>query len=323
MATQSRLSKIERASLREVWPDEGRDFTPWLADHITELGEALGISLETVEAESRVGGRSLDILATDTSTDRAVIIENQLEYSDTDHLGRLLIYAAGKDADAVIWVVREFEDEHWQVLQWLNQRTGTDTRFFGVAVEVWRIAGSPPAPYFRVVVAPNDWRKRNVNNRHLGAPRGIRKKYRDFRIGLEERLEREPDLPFERGDDHNNPWLRIHDGDSLRYSVNFGDTIYVSFQIHTDDGATATWCRTAFDRLEQDRDDIESALGELGWVRRWGKRGSRIESYYERRFDLSEDAWTEVHDWIIERYRLFRQVFEPYRQELLDIEPPC
>ena len=324
MATQPLLSRIERVSLREVWPDEGKDFTPWLADHITELGEALGISLETEEAESPVRGRSLDILATDTSTGRSVIIENQLEYSDTDHLGRLLIYAAGKDADVVVWIVREFEDEHWQVLQWLNQRTGTDTRFFGVAVEAWRIAGSPPAPHFRVVVAPNDWRKRNVNNRGTVEPSERRRKNHEFRVGLEKRLAVESDLPLERGSG-NPPWLAISGDDGLYYSVDFDSRIRLSFQMDGGrSGKSLEWCQSAFDRLEQDKEAIESDLGELTWIRQWGKkRGSYITSYYpERFFDLSECSWSEVHSWTIEQYRRFRDVFEPYREELLSAAKP-
>ena len=103
--SEESLSKIERVALRKVWPNEASDFTPWLADHITDLGEALGIELETQERESPVGSRSLDIMATDSSG-RPVIIENQLTCSDGDHLGRLLIYAAGKDADVVIWLPR-------------------------------------------------------------------------------------------------------------------------------------------------------------------------------------------------------------------------
>ena len=312
------LSNIESVSLREVWPNEGSDFTPWLAAHITELGEALGIPLEMEETESPVGSRSLDILATDSSSGRSVIIENQLDYSDGDHLSRLLIYAAGKDADVVIWIAREFEEEHWLVLQWLNQRTDMQTKFFGVAVEVWRIEGSPPAPYFRVVAAPNDWRKRNVNNRRPVVPRGMRRKYRDFRIGVEERLRLESNLPFEPGSDHNHPWLAIGSAHGLRYSVDFRDRIYFSCQMDTRSGRSLEWCYSAFDRLARDKNAIESALGELEWTRQWqGKRGSQIASHYPEKFSDLSDSWAEVHSWVIERYRRFRTVFEPYREELL------
>ena len=310
--SQRRLSKIRKVALRSMWPNEASDFTPWLADNLTGLGEALGIELETQERESPVGGRSLDIMATDRSG-RAVIIENQLEDSDGDHLGRLLIYAAGKDADVIIWIARDFKDEHWQVLQWLNQRTGTQTKFFGVAIELWKIDDSRPAPYFRVVAAPNDWRKRNV------VPRSQRKRYSEFRERLEEKLRLEPDLPLGPGrNPRNNPWLALNHVDGLHYSLDFPDRIYVSFQLKARGDRGLEWCHAAFDRLQGDKDRIEDKLGELEWVRRWQRtRGSTIICYYPEHFSDLTDSWAEVHRWIIQRYRLFREVFEPYRQELL------
>ena len=311
MSEQS-LSRIEKVALRKVWANEARNFTPWLADHISELGEALGIELETQERESPVGSRSLDIMATDSSG-RPVIIENQLAHSDGDHLGRLLIYAAGKDADVIIWVAEDFAEEHWQVLQWLNQRTGTQTKFFGVAVELWKIDNSRPAPYFRVVAAPNEWRKRNVT------PRTSRKQYREFRRGLEDQLTSETGLPFTPGDDHTNPWLAISHTYGLNYSVDFADRIFFSFQLDTRGGQSLEWCQWAFDRLEAEKDAIETALGELQWERRWQRtRGSTIVSHYPERFPDVADSWTEVYRWVTERYRAFREVFEPYREDLLD-----
>ncbi|MYD05155.1 MAG: DUF4268 domain-containing protein [Acidimicrobiia bacterium] len=302
------LSKIRKVALRKVWPQEASDFTPWLEEHLGELGEALGIELEASERESRVGSRSLDIMATD-SNGRPVIIENQLERSDDDHLGRLLIYAAGKDADFIIWIARDFEDEHWQVLQWLNQRTGTDTQFFGVAIEVWRIDDSRPAPYFKVVVAPNDWRKRNVSRK----PR-----YREFRQRLEEKLKLEPDLPLLPGSNHNKPWLAIYHVDGLNYSIDFRDRIYFSFQLDTRGAPSLEWCRSSFDRIKEDRDGIEDKLGKLEWIREWQRnRGSAIVSHHTESFSDLTYTWPEVHQWAINRYRLFREVFEPYREELL------
>ena len=147
------LGAIERVDLREVWPHEAQDFTPWLAENLDKLGEALGLDLELQSAEAAVGPFSLDVLARDSGSDRPVIIENQLETSDHDHLGKLLTYAAGYDAYAVVWLTREFRDEHRAALDWLNQRTVEDTAFFGVVVEAWQIDGSRPAPHFRTVGA--------------------------------------------------------------------------------------------------------------------------------------------------------------------------
>ena len=140
------LAKIEKVELKEAWPHEARDFTPWLAENIEELGAAIGVELELVDTEAAVGEYSLDVLARDPYGDRPVVIENQLEPTNHNHLGQLLTYAAGYDANLVVWLTREFRDEHRQALDWLNQRTDEHTQFFGVVVELWKIDGSRPAP---------------------------------------------------------------------------------------------------------------------------------------------------------------------------------
>src|SRR5687768_15450215 len=98
------LAKLEAVDPRTVWPHEARDFTPWLAGHLDQLAEVLGLDLDLVQAESDVGDFSIDILAQDLSRDRLVVIENQLEPTDHRHLGQAITYAAGKDAGAVIWI---------------------------------------------------------------------------------------------------------------------------------------------------------------------------------------------------------------------------
>jgi hypothetical protein len=146
-------------SLREVWPDEAKHFTPWLADNIDLLADELGIGVLSVkQREFAVGAYSLDILA-ETADGRRIAIENQLEASDHRHLGQCLTYASGVGAWAVVWLVARFCEEHRSALDWLNQNTNENVHFFGVEVSAVRISGSPAAPLFRVVVRPNEWER--------------------------------------------------------------------------------------------------------------------------------------------------------------------
>lgn len=127
------LGKIERVEdLRKIWSNEARDFTVWLArdENLTMLGEAVGIDINLEERESPVGSFSVDLFATEEGTGRKIIIENQLEDTNHDHLGKIITYAAGKEASVIIWIVKRARDEHRQAVEWLNQHTDENIGFF-------------------------------------------------------------------------------------------------------------------------------------------------------------------------------------------------
>lgn len=159
--TKYNLDKLKKVELRDVWPHEALDFTKWLSEepNLAMLSFAAGIELELIEAESSVGSFNVDIYAQEAGTRRKVIIENQLEDTNHDHLGKVITYAAGKGAEVVIWVVARARDEHRQAIEWLNQHTDSDFGFFLVEIELWSIGDSLPAPRFSVVEQPNEWTK--------------------------------------------------------------------------------------------------------------------------------------------------------------------
>lgn len=155
----SRLEEIK--DLRTVWPHEALDFTPWLSqdDNISLLADAVEMDITVDETESSVGDFNVDIFASETGTDRKIIIENQLEDTNHDHLGKLITYASGKSADVVIWVVKHAREEHKAAIEWLNNHTDDNVGFFLCEIKLYRIGSSEPAVKFEVVERPNDWTK--------------------------------------------------------------------------------------------------------------------------------------------------------------------
>lgn len=163
------LAKLERiTNLREVWNHEARDFTCWLAkeENLAMLSDVIGVPIELKERESSVGSFNVDLFAmvADTEPERKIIIENQLEDTNHDHLGKIITYASGKDAEILIWIVKRAREEHRQAVEWLNQHTDTSVSVFLIEIELWRIDNSRMAPKFNIVVKPNDWAKAMRSN---------------------------------------------------------------------------------------------------------------------------------------------------------------
>ncbi len=149
------LGKLERVNMREICPDEARDFTPWLAENLGQLAAELEMNLELVEQEASAGRFRLDILARNADFGVMAAIENQLEWTNHNHPGQLLTYAGNHDVRRLIWVAPNFSPEHRAALEWLNQWTDDEIEVYGVEVTAVRIGGSLPAPVFNKVVSPS------------------------------------------------------------------------------------------------------------------------------------------------------------------------
>ena len=320
MPNDIQLATIDKVDLRSVWENEAADFTPWLGENLAALGEALGLDLELQAQEAPVGGFSLDLLAHEPNTNRPVIIENQLETTDHDHLGKLITYASGYDANVVVWITRDFKDEHRQALDWLNQRSSEDTEFFGVVVEVWKIDDSRPAPHFRVVSAPNDWHKSNVKIRSTGDPSPQQERYRAFFQKLIDTLREEHRFTGARKAQPQS-WYSFSagHGNRLRYGANFHRE-GVRVEVYIDNG-DHDWNKEIFDQLSDRREEIQSAIQggfEWNWDRLDARRASRIS--VERSGSINDDQKTldEIHEWMVKTLLEFKRVFGPHLTELVN-----
>ena len=152
------LGKMEKKDLHTVWKHEERDFSRWLSkgENLALLSDALDLDLQFEGKEVPVGGFSVDLLVTDANTGYKVIIENQLGVTNHDHLGKIITYAAGKEANILIWIVGKARDEHRQAVKWLNDKTGSDVDIYLLEMELWRIGNSAYAPKFNIVESPNN-----------------------------------------------------------------------------------------------------------------------------------------------------------------------
>ncbi|VGO11826.1 hypothetical protein PDESU_00373 [Pontiella desulfatans] len=306
---------LKKVPLRNVWPHEAIDFTPWLADNIAELGDVLGMELELTEREASVGDFSLDLLAKDLSSSKPVIIENQFNQTDHDHLGKLLTYAAGFDASTVIWVSETVRDEHRQALDWLNQRTDSETQFFAVVLEVLQIDESKPAFNFKPVVMPNEWQK--STKRGGTAPSARAELYRDyFQKVIDELRDAYRLTSLKKAQPYN--WIGISTGVSgFIYSVSFAQGKNARTEIYMDTGDQDETKRI-FDELKVLSEEIEAKYGcPLSWERLDNKRASRIAVYRPGSINDSEEVLSEIRQWHIEHVMKLRDVVVPYLKESL------
>ena len=304
------FGKIKKINPRDIWPKESKDFTPWLADNIGALGEALGMELELKDTEAAVGDFSLDLLAKDLGSGHTVIIENQLTQTDHDHLGKLLTYAAGFSASTVVWVAEVVRDEHRQALEWLNQRTDEDTQFYGVVVDVFRIDDSKPAYSFKPVVSPSEWQK-SKKRQASGTVSAKGEAYRNyFQALIDELREKHQFTNAKIGQPQN--WYSFSSGVSgILFSAVFVQGGKARTELYIDVGEGEK-NKTLFDWLYDQREEIHSKLGkELEWERLDDKRASRIAVYRDGSIQSNEEELIQIKAWHVENLINFKKILTP------------
>ena len=317
------IGTLSPVDIREVWATEAGDFTPWLAENADLLGEALGMDLVHEQTEAAVGRYSADLVFREGSTDRVVVVENLFSPSDHDHLGKLIVYAAGLEAGYAVLLAPDFRDEHRAALDWLNSISAEDFGFFGIVLEAWRIGDSPPAPRLRVDVKPNNWSRsvRAAQSLELSESEQAYQRFwgeflppfRDAYPGWTSRtqLRKESHMSF--------PSARSR---LLRYSAAFcrpGGRPRLRAEAYIDTGDAAT-TKEAFDELREKHARIEHEVGEsLDWDRLDNRQASRISFYFPGEIRISDEVrWPEARKWLIQALGKMRVAFDPVLREMRD-----
>jgi hypothetical protein len=312
------IGALKRVDAREVWTNEARDFTPWLKENIALLGEKLGMDLDLVEGEVSVGPFAADLVAKDVSGDRWVVIENQLEPTDHGHLGQLLTYGAGTWASVFVWISPEFREEHRAALDWLNEHSDEDSLFFGVEIELVAVDDSRPAPYFKLVSFPNEWRK---SAHAVTAPVSEKRAaYEHFWAELIPAFKAKYPGQTNVSRPPRDSWLSLGAGRTglgTNWAFTGDRRFRVELYIDTGDGPSN---KAYFDQLAGHKDEIELKLGhELNWDRIEERQACRISSYYPQQpvsVTDDEDTLRPLIDWAVEEMARFRSAFRPNIQTL-------
>lgn len=303
------LSRLTKLPLRSIWKHEALDFTQWLAkeENLALLSETIGTELLNARTEVGVGQFHVDILAEDTNGHK-VVIENQIEATNHDHLGKLITYASGLHAEVVVWIVSRAREEHEQAINWLNENTTEDANFFLIEIEAWKIGDSQPAPRFNIVAKPNDWAK-TVKQSGAGSKvsdlklqqRAFWEKFRDYGEQNSKNV-RSWQKP------HPQHWYDISVGTAkahLSATVNTNSKL-IGFELYITDN------KELFHKLHAKKDEIESRLGQsLEWNELPGKKASRIQC--SRSGDvLNEEEVPELIEWLLQTADAFSKVLPKY-----------
>lgn len=305
------LGRLKKVDPRTIWVTEDMDFTPWLAQehNISLLSETLGLELEVEAQEKQVGPFRADILCKDIGSDSWVLIENQLERTDHRHLGQLLTYSAGLKAVTIIWIASQFNDEHRATLDWLNQITDEDFRFFGLEVELWRIGDSEPAPKFNIISKPNSWSRQAgqaAKRLETEPTTDIKKLQLEFWNLFEEKLRPHPILRTQKPRPQH--WINIAIGRAgirLGGLINSRDSTFGVELYMNDENAKAY-----FQELQQNADRINNELGfELVWQELPERTSCRIMHSLKSAPLSQKDRWPEYLEWMTKTVTAFDTVF--------------
>jgi hypothetical protein len=308
------LERLEAVDLRTHWVDEARDFTPWLAqqENLALLGDTIGLELELEGMEVRVGAFKADILAKEAGTGEYVLIENQLERTNHDHLGKVITYASGLGATAVVWIAGRVTEEHRRAVDWLNEVTTDAVGFFALEVELWRIGESLPAPKFNLVSQPNQWAKAVSGGTSGQEPSGAKLLQLEFWKAFVESAEaRRFSLNLRKPRPQH--WYTLAIGRA-------GFTLSLTASTSRNRVGCELYMRDsdpALSLLGLEKAAIETELGPLEWQQLPEKRAGRIVQYREA--DIEDRAsWAQYFDWLAERAESFYRVFSP-RVRALDL----
>lgn len=307
------IGKIKRVPLREVWKHEALEFTKWLEDNLEVLSETIKVKLSNAEREKNAGDFSVDLVAEDDNGN-PVIIENQLDKSNHDHLGKIITYLTSFGAKAAVWIVSEARPEHINAISWLNETSSAS--FYLLKIEAIQIDDSKPAPLLTLIVAPSEeGRVIGEKKKEMAERYDIR--YR-FWTGLLEYAKTKTKLhstisPTEHG------WLATGAGISgLGYT--YAITKHEAYvELYIDRGKdSAEDNLSIFKQLATSKLQIEESFGgPLEWHELENRRACRIRKTITiGGYRDAEEKWPIIHEAMIDAMIRLERALSPHIKKI-------
>lgn len=324
------IHRVERVPPRTVWPHEQKEFSQWLVQNIDLLNEQLPFEVDpdSLSPEQRAGDFWVDVVGEAADPESAepikVVIENQLEPTNHDHLGKVLTYAAAFDARAAIWISARARPEHAKAIQWLNDESSIDAWLFDV--EVVRIGDSPVAPLLTQIVGPSRLSKEaKAEKQASNADRKAKEAF--WTLVLLKVADACSHLGVWQG---RAPSSSVHVWQTVPNGVgNMGWQVWVTMQTSwiclRVDAETQEEATAYFEQLLEQKEAIEADFdGPLQWSPLDGYRASllRWDNPIPGGFRDDPETWPEVADAIaqamaslVEATRTRVAALEPYALE--------
>jgi hypothetical protein len=290
------IERIKKVSLREIWKHEAYDFTTWLESNIDVLNDVLDISISGAEREQAAGNFNVDILAEDEMSN-PVIIENQLEKSNHDHLGKLITYLTAIDARIAIWIVADPRPEHVNAITWLNESASAD--FYLLKLEGIKIGDSEPAPLLTLIVGPSEETREVGAKKKEMAERSLIR--HEFGKELLKRAKEKTKLHSQISPGRYN-WLGTSAG---KRGLNYNYAVRQhsgQVEVYIDRGKDAEEeNKEIFNKLKSHKKEIEDNFGEkLNWDLLESRRACRISKEIKTGGYRDKNMWNEIHDEMID-----------------------
>ena len=312
MAQHMNIGKIKKVPLRELWKKEDKDFTKWLEENIDYLNDIIDIDITIESREEKVGPFRVDLFGEDNYGNK-VIIENQLEKTDHNHLGQIITYLTNLEANTAIWITSAPTEEHTKAMDWLNETTPDDISFYLIKLEAIRIGDeSPAAPLFTVIKGPSRIIKQIGAEKKKYAQGHILRK--EFWTQFIEEINKKSSMCSNISPSTDN-WIAIALGMS-GISINLViSKKYARSEIYINRG-NKDENKKIFDYFFNLKDQIERDFGyKLTWERMEDNVTSRIK-YQKDDVDISnKDDWGEMNLFLIDGAVRMRKAFkEPVRK---------